>query len=143
VALRACDRLGVPDLFRAQEALGLDFGEIFAEAPEELLEESRQKLLRKAEERRAKRFALPRSVWAPENRKLHEGKRQRNRIESALDRTRMIRFDRAAETAIFRGSDGQEYQTGLTRCDCLDFVSRKTPCKHMYRLAMELGLFRP
>lgn len=32
------------------------------------------------------------------------------------------------------------YHTTLTSCSCMDFQIQKKPCKHMYRLAMELGL---
>lgn len=32
------------------------------------------------------------------------------------------------------------YNVSLLQCDCMDFQKRKLPCKHMYRLAMELGL---
>lgn len=40
----------------------------------------------------------------------------------------------------FQGKYGQ-YETTLDMCQCIDFSRRKLPCKHMYRLAMELGLF--
>jgi hypothetical protein len=32
------------------------------------------------------------------------------------------------------------YDTTLTNCDCLDFQTRGLPCKHIYRLAVELGI---
>ncbi len=38
----------------------------------------------------------------------------------------------------FSGSSGV-YHTTLEECSCVDFRRRKLPCKHMYRLAMELG----
>ena len=44
-------------------------------------------------------------------------------------------------TGIFKGNNGQ-YNTSLSSCSCTDFLRRKQPCKHMYRLAHELGLFR-
>ena len=43
-------------------------------------------------------------------------------------------------TGIFQGSHGR-YATTLTDCNCVDFKRRKIPCKHMYRLAIDLGLF--
>lgn len=43
-------------------------------------------------------------------------------------------------SARFRGEHG-EYFTVLDSCDCRDFERRKRPCKHMYRLAHELGEF--
>lgn len=39
----------------------------------------------------------------------------------------------------FSGSHGT-YETTLESCTCVDFVRRKLPCKHIYRLAIELGL---
>ena len=49
----------------------------------------------------------------------------------------------SAETksAIFSGSHG-EYATSLESCNCLDYVQRLQPCKHMYRLAMEFGIYK-
>lgn len=32
------------------------------------------------------------------------------------------------------------YSVSLTECTCPDFQQRKFPCKHMYRLALELGI---
>lgn len=34
-----------------------------------------------------------------------------------------------------------DYQVTLAHCTCTDFKRRKKPCKHMYRLAHELGIF--
>ena len=41
--------------------------------------------------------------------------------------------------AYFQGSHGR-YETFLDSCPCGDFKRSKRPCKHIYRLAMELGL---
>lgn len=43
-------------------------------------------------------------------------------------------------TAIMIGSDGDLYEVSLDRCTCFDFTSRQLPCKHIYRLADEVGL---
>lgn len=40
----------------------------------------------------------------------------------------------------FRGTD-HDYSTSLIRCDCMDFQKHLRPCKHMYRLAHEFGVF--
>lgn len=37
-------------------------------------------------------------------------------------------------------SDLPYYDTTLFSCTCADFVERKLPCKHIYRLAKELGI---
>ena len=39
---------------------------------------------------------------------------------------------------VFSGSHGT-YNTTLDSCPCVDFIRRKLPCKHIYRLAIELG----
>lgn len=49
-------------------------------------------------------------------------------------------IDREHETEVFYGSGKLPYQTSLATCTCNDFVKRKKPCKHVYRLAMELGI---
>lgn len=42
-------------------------------------------------------------------------------------------------SAVFFGSSPEPYETTQESCTCVDFVRRGQPCKHMYRLAMELG----
>lgn len=42
------------------------------------------------------------------------------------------------KTAIVEGSSGT-YNVSLDECTCFDFESKQLPCKHMYRLAFELG----
>lgn len=39
-----------------------------------------------------------------------------------------------------RGASGAVYHTTLNDCTCPDFQRRHQPCKHMYRIALELGL---
>ena len=39
-----------------------------------------------------------------------------------------------------RGTSGAVYHTTLNVCTCPDFQHRHQPCKHMYRIALELGL---
>lgn len=41
------------------------------------------------------------------------------------------------------GTTGNIYHTTLHSCTCTDFQTHKTPCKHMYKLAEELGLLTP
>ena len=41
----------------------------------------------------------------------------------------------------FKGSSGY-YKTTLDGCSCIDFSRRRHPCKHMYRLAAELGVYK-
>lgn len=44
----------------------------------------------------------------------------------------------ADNTARIVGTDGV-YKVTLDSCTCYDFESRHLPCKHMYKLASELG----
>lgn len=38
-----------------------------------------------------------------------------------------------------QGTSGNTYTTTLNSCTCPDFIHRGIPCKHMYRVAIELG----
>lgn len=42
--------------------------------------------------------------------------------------------------ATFMGQSAAQYHTSLKDCECQDFIRRLCPCKHMYRLAHELGI---
>lgn len=69
-------------------------------------------------------------------------------LETALrlERARSIRpenigiVDANTETAEIYGSDGMAYTVSLSDCECVDYERRGLPCKHMIRLALELGL---
>lgn len=45
-----------------------------------------------------------------------------------------------AGTALAEGSGELPYEVSLESCTCGNFVGTRKPCKHMYRLAVELGL---
>lgn len=65
---------------------------------------------------------------------------QKKRIASARSaKTTPDSIDTEHKTGIFPGSGKQPYITTLSSCTCVDFVRRKLPCKHIYRLAIELG----
>lgn len=51
--------------------------------------------------------------------------------------------DRNARTAIFAGSGKTPYTTTVDACTCRDYSVRRLPCKHIYRLRMELGCMSP
>lgn len=85
-----------------------------------------------------------------------EVRRCREAMEEAmdLDEAQARRFERSGEAAcspdfvdkegrkaVFPSSGGKSYDTSLISCSCVDFAKNKgMPCKHMYRLAMELGV---
>lgn len=71
-------------------------------------------------------------------------------VNGSADQLKRLKSARTAECtpldlyadeqrAIFSGSHGV-YSTSLEECTCVDFKRRKLPCKHIYRLAIELGL---
>lgn len=62
-----------------------------------------------------------------------------------MERAKQIKGDRVgplnanSQTAKIFGRDGSPYQVSMAECDCSDFQRRGLPCKHMIRLALELG----
>lgn len=75
--------------------------------------------------------------WPEQNAGPDEEKRLTSAQQS---KTSPTSIDREYETGVFYGSGKLPYQTSLAACTCNDFVKRKKPCKHIYRLAMELGI---
>lgn len=62
------------------------------------------------------------------------------RIKSAKSaKLTPIKIDTTDYYGYFQGSRGK-YETFLDFCPCGDFRRSKLPCKHIYRLAIELGL---
>lgn len=61
-----------------------------------------------------------------------------NKFASALSPQMKVLapFDISARVS---GESGSVYDVTLYSCTCKDFSVRKTPCKHMYRLAVEVG----
>lgn len=62
------------------------------------------------------------------------------RVNGAHSAT-LVSIDRKKRTAVFLSSDKvTHYHTSLKKCECTYFVSKYDLCKHMVRLAMELGV---
>lgn len=73
------------------------------------------------------------------DKKLHRDYDQKKRIESARKAsTTPTTVDRDEMFATFKGSGKEPYITTLEECSCRDFFVRRLPCKHIYRLALEL-----
>ena len=73
---------------------------------------------------------------------FHSDPEQAKRIKSASSaKLTPLSVDFTTKTALFQGSTTQ-YDVSLDFCPCGDFRRRKLPCKHIYRLAMELGLYK-
>lgn len=76
------------------------------------------------------------------NEEIHNDAEQIKRIkkaESADLTPAAIDYDKQSGT--FKGSGKNPYEVTLDFCPCGDFRRRRLPCKHIYRLAMELKLF--
>ena len=72
---------------------------------------------------------------------IHISEDQLSRIKSATSaKTTPMSIDKDSMTGIFAGSGKEPYQVNLDSCTCGDFHRRKLPCKHIYRLAIELGV---
>ena len=77
------------------------------------------------------------AAWPPET---HTTEYALKRIESAKSpKLTPIKIDSTDLYGYFQGSHGR-YETFLDICPCGDFRRSKKPCKHIYRLAMELGV---
>ena len=78
------------------------------------------------------------SIWKAE---IHQLPDQLKRITSAKSaKVTPASIDQETMTGTFPGSGANPYLTTLDSCTCGDFRHRKLPCKHIYRLAIELGM---
>lgn len=85
----------------------------------------------------SKAIELWNSKWAPET---HNTEYASKRIKSAQSaKLTPVKIDDVDLYGYFQGSHGR-YETFLDYCPCGDFHRSKLPCKHIYRLAIELGV---
>ena len=71
---------------------------------------------------------------------VHESDYAAKRIKSAKSaKLTPIKIDSTDCYGYFQGAHGR-YETWLDLCPCGDFIQSKLPCKHIYRLAIELGV---
>lgn len=76
-------------------------------------------------------------MWAPE---IHTTEYALKRIKSAKSaKLTPIKIDTTDFYGYFQGYSGR-YETFLDYCPCGDFRRSKLPCKHIYRLAIELKI---
>ncbi|MDD6812446.1 MAG: hypothetical protein PUD93_11395 [Lachnospiraceae bacterium] len=79
-------------------------------------------------------------TWGKWENSIHESEDSKKRIFSAQSASLTpVRIDTTDGMAYFQGRHGK-YETFLDYCPCGDFHRRHLPCKHIYRLAMELDL---
>ena len=81
------------------------------------------------------------SFWT--DAELHEEDDQLTRQDSA-SHIKLTPYEIDSENKMCRikGSGKAAYEVSLEECTCIDFVKRVKPCKHMYRLAHILGVFK-
>lgn len=78
------------------------------------------------------------SIWPSD---LHRSDDQRKRQKSAANKKcTPLEVDKSIGAGVFAGSGKKPYSVTLEQCTCSDFVRRRLPCKHMYRLAHEVGV---
>ncbi len=79
--------------------------------------------------------------WSDWDYSIHADKAQINRQGYAMTYPFTFKVNKSKQTARFSSStDLPYYDTTLSTCNCYDFQERKLPCKHIYRLAVELGI---
>lgn len=80
-------------------------------------------------------------IWnAKWNSDIHNTDHANKRIQSAKSaKLTPIKIDLEDCFGYFRGTSGN-YETWLDTCNCGDFKRFRLPCKHIYRLAIELGI---
>lgn len=75
--------------------------------------------------------------WA--NNDIQEERKKREKKAASAECTPIsISYD--DQSGVFSGTSGR-YNTWLSECECVDYRRRLHPCKHMYRLAYELGFY--
>lgn len=76
--------------------------------------------------------------WELPDEELLETAQRLSRAEE-IPQSSVYTLDTEAETAVIIGRTESAYSVSLEECDCSDFERRGLPCKHMIRLALELG----
>ncbi|MFQ9567866.1 MAG: SWIM zinc finger family protein [Roseburia inulinivorans] len=83
------------------------------------------------------------SEWPDWDYSIHCDHKQVDRQERSENYPFKFQIDKFHKIGVFSStSELPFYVTTLSNCTCADFESRHLPCKHMYRLASELGLIK-
>lgn len=78
--------------------------------------------------------------WSAWDNAIHDEEKQVDRQRRSQTYPFTFSINRKNETATFSSTSSLPfYETSLSSCTCFDFQDRKLPCKHIYRLASELG----
>lgn len=78
-------------------------------------------------------------IW---NEDVHSETKQISKIArtTAFKDSDIVSLDENTQSAVINGSEGNMYEVTLNSCTCGSFKDMK-PCKHIYWLAIRLGLF--
>lgn len=72
---------------------------------------------------------------------LHTDFEQVKRMQSAKGlKESIVSLDVDSGVIEIQGSEIEPYKATLKECRCTDFMRRQLPCKHMYALALEMGI---
>jgi DNA polymerase-3 subunit epsilon len=72
--------------------------------------------------------------WHADNLYIHYQDNQIKRIQSSY-KVKVIDINKENQCGLIN-----DYSVDLQQCNCRDFTLRRKPCKHMYRLVIELGI---
>lgn len=79
--------------------------------------------------------------WLDWDYSVHCDKAQIDRQSRAIHYPFTFKIKKRSKTATFSSTSILPYyDTTLSSCTCMDFQERHLPCKHIYRLALELGI---
>ena len=79
--------------------------------------------------------------WSDWDYSIYCDKSQTDRQGRAITYPFTFKINKHSQSARFSStSELPYYDTTLSSCTCMDFQERKLPCKHIYRLALELGI---
>lgn len=81
------------------------------------------------------------SIWDGEHDIPSQKRKQERAVKAELKPHTLNKKDLSGE--FVSASTGEIYNTTLTNCTCMSFIRDGKPCKHMYRLAYELGYMDP
>lgn len=82
--------------------------------------------------------------WKQWDASVHDHWEQvKRRLSGEKIKAAKVAVDPETGTAVILGSRGTPYLVDLSSCSCIDNSIRRVPCKHMYRLALELDLLEP
>lgn len=70
-------------------------------------------------------------------------RRVRERLQRAKSEDLKVGRKINSSTYLVNSYDQETYKTSLTSCTCVDFSYKQTPCKHILKLALEIGALDP